>query len=164
MSVDIDKYIKLRTRYFDLRIKESGVSDSDLNKKLIDAVVNVEVNPSIEVTGRRLIYIYTDDDRKTYKKYKVGETYGDPYYRVKAQDKSNSSSEPELVAYFLSLFSSDKKIHKFLPNHIRKEWFTLENPIEEVRMAIMKSDWSVMDSALRLAEAKAIRHLNPEFQ
>jgi hypothetical protein len=142
-----------------MRVNELGVSDGELNKDLIDTVVSVQVNPHIKFTGQRLIYIYSDDDRKPAKKYKVGETYCDPYYRVKAQDKSNSSSEPELIAYFLSPFSSDKRIHKFLPNHIRKEWFTLENPIEEVRLAIMKSDWSSMSWALREAKIATRRNL-----
>lgn len=151
----IDEYIKHRTQYFESR----GIIEKCSNKQLIDSVVNVQANPTVEVTGQRIIYIYSDCDRKFFKKYKVGETRGDPHYRVRSQDKSNSSSEPELIAYFWSPFSSDKKIHKFLPNHIRKEWFVLENPIEDVRMAIMQSDWSAMNNALMFDELEAKRNL-----
>jgi hypothetical protein len=118
-----------------------------LNDSWFSSILNLTINPPI-VEGLRYVYIYTDCDRKLAKKYKVGDTRINPYRRMYSQDTTSNSDPLEMIAYFHSPWSRDREVHKFLPQDSRirpnREWFILNNPIEDVRMAILLSDYQRM--------------------
>lgn len=92
----------------------------------------------METKGVPGIYIYSDTDRISNRKFKIGQSTIDIDSRVKDQDNSAVASELEIVfkvpmqwATSGEIIEAEKTIHRELcKNRTRKEWFEEKNGVD----------------------------------
>lgn len=91
---------------------------------------------------KNIIYVYSTDTYKYKKWYKIGETTQDSAcIRVSQQDGTSNPEKLELLfekdiseLTNLTAFDVEQKLHKsFSKNKVRKEWFEIENGIDEIK-------------------------------
>lgn len=124
---------------------------------------------------KKWIYAYSTDTYLKQNWYKIGETTQEyPQDRIKQQDSTSNPEELELQFIFdLSKYSMDSKtleskIHKVLINagrHVRdrREWFVLDNGIDELKQLIESilddSDANKLDINLKKHQIETIEFI-----